>query len=537
MNRIRLIGIAVLLLTVVVLSVFTGCPKKQAGGTGTDSAGQGGRVVRPTPSEATDWGHIEVRVYAGDERIGAESELFLYAPSDHKYAVAEIKDGISEKVPVGKYDLEVVYVDDYGSERIKWVEGIQIVAGKTFKEKVSFDFGRLAVKVGGAGTSYTASDISVAVFPSGEKRRAVAEGWADSSLEVLVGTYDVLFEIVKGGTPQKMWERGIEIQANRTTTVEVNFSGGSLIVRLQGGASLPGTSVDIFSVGNRSHPIARCEPGEEIDIDPGSYDIRIRVGRGSKAYEYWEENVNVAMGKTNKVDIKLPVGTVKVNSFSSGGGQIAGTEFTVFVYSPGDSSNAILYLNGAETFTLDPGSYDIRVEYSNSQNKPSVWIKGLSIRAGQHKTLRADFEITSITTIVKVGKEELPGNQVKVYYCYEYDESSYAGVTISGVPAILESGSYKIKVQYTGGPVLIEEWAGTHRAQTGKAITVEHSLKAGWVTFTKNSGQLSCLTQKGIEIAVNIGDKILIPQGVYTLTTPEGEIITLDIGAGGKHEY
>jgi hypothetical protein len=536
-----LLALVVVVFTAVAITLVA-CPRKKTGdaGRGGIASNAGGgqvEVIDNAIPPGAETGKMEIRVYVAGDRVGSDCEIFVFRPDDLEHAIAKPKDGETQLLEVGTYDVQVVYTDDSGMEHTKWFEGLEVAKDAILSEKLAFDFGSLTVEVGGAGTAYTAADIEVSVFPEGRSRKPVAEGAADAPIDLLDGKYDVLMELRKGSSRDEVWERGVVIAEGETTSIEVNFSGGSLVVRLQGGKSLPGAHVYVYDAGDTSNPVADGEPGEEMNIGPGTYDILVTLGGGGTRYEYWEKGVEVRRGKTNRVDIKLPVGSVKVNAFSSGGGQIAGTEFTVFVYESGNTSNSILAVNGAETFTLDEGVYDLRVEYTNSQNRPSVWINKVSIANGQHQTLRADFEVTSITTTVFIRDEELSGDKVQVYYYPVGDENKVAGSTISGQPAILEAGEYKIKVQWTGGPVVIEEWVATRRAESGKSLMVEHRLKAGWAVFKTKSGEVIGLSVRNVQVSVNLGDKILLPQGVYYLRTPEGETVTLDIGAGGTHEY
>ncbi len=532
------LGFAVFV-ALVILSLAVSCPRRQKKGIdqgiapGTELSTN---IVAPPISDEENAGELQILAYAAGERLGSSAQIFLYNPGDSKHAIATLSDGKPQKLNAGKYDVEMVYVDRFNVERIKWAYGLDVTPGTMLKEKIEFENGTISFDVGGAGTTYTAGDISVNVYAPGTTTRPVAQGTADSGIDVLEGTYDVQIELKKGTKSDEIWEKGIAVKPGETTSIEVNFSGGGLVVTVQGGTALPGAVLEVFSAGTTTNPAATGVPGENFEVPPGKYDIKLSVGEGKGAYEYWQKGVEVVKGKSNKVDLALPVGTVKVNAFASGGGQIAGTEVTIYVYKPSDTSSAVLYMNGAETFALDEGTYDIRVEYTNSQDKPSVWIRGAKVAAGKHHTLRADFQATSITTIVKAGNEELPGKDVQVYYYREGNDSNYAGAVIAGAPAILESGRYRIKVEYTGKPVSFEEWAGTFTAESGKAVTVEYKLKGGFVRFRNVSGELRGLSVRDVEIRVNTGDKVLLPHGVYTLRTDEGDVLTVEAG-GATIEY
>ncbi len=544
MTRTHIVIIALLAFTLIVTMIYTCQMKKFGIGSRTDGDipmigdGQGddalvGGYVIP---EGADTGQLTVVVYVDKDRVGAESEIFVYRAGLHDSALVQIKDGIAQMLEVGSYDVQVVYIDDAGMKHEKWVEKLQLVSGESLSEKVSFEYGQLAVDVGGAGTSYTASDIVVEVFPTGETKKSVAKATADSAINLLDGKYDVRFYVEFIAGIDEVWENEVEVKPGLTTTVEVNFSGGALIVTLQKGKPLPGAKITVFDKGKTDNPVAEGDPGEELNVQPGVYDILVTIGEAKTKYEYWEKDVEVKKGKTNRVNITLPVGTIKVNAFSGSGSQIAGTEFDVYVYRKDETSNSLLNVNGADTFTLEAGSYDMRVEFTNSQAQPSVWIRDVGVTKGEHQTLRAEFSVTSITTTVKVGNEELPGNKVNIYY-YREGSADYSGMTISGQPAVLDAGKYKIKVEWYGGEVNIEEWVGTETAEAGETLKLEHKLNAGWAFFNTQSGELNGLSVKNVKINVSVGDKVLLPAGVYYLKTADGEAITLDIGAGGNHEY
>jgi hypothetical protein len=544
MTRTHIIIIVALAFVLIVSVIYT-CQMKRFGmDRGTTANGTHSNAGLPdlTTSqtyvvpEGADTGQIEVIAYVDEDRVGADSEIFVYRAGLHEEPLVQVKDGIVQILEVGTFDVQVIYTDDSGMKHEKWIENLQLVAGDTLSEKVYFDFGQLAIDVGGAGTSYTASDISVEVYPPGETNKEVVKSTADSVIDLLDGKYDVKLSLDLDNKEDELWEKDVEIKPNETTRVEVNFSGGSLIIRLQDGKSLPGAKVAVYKEGETSNSVAEGDPGEELNVDPGKYDVLVTVGEAKTKYEYWEKGIEVKKGKTNRVDIKLPVGTIKVNAFSSGGNQIAGTEVDVYVYNKGETSDSILSVNGAETFTLEAGVYDLRVEYTNSQAQPSVWIRDVNVKEGEHQTLRADFSVTSITTTVIVGNEELPGDKVQIYY-YREGSDDYSGLTISGQPAILDAGDYRIKVEWSGDQLPIVEWIGTKTAKSGESLNIEYKMNAGWAVFNTQSGELNGLSVENIKIDVSVGDKILLPAGVYFLRTASGESVTLDIGAGGTHEF
>ncbi|MEP0814985.1 MAG: hypothetical protein HRF49_10015 [bacterium] len=538
----RTVAIVAVVLVVIVVAVIATIPRKRpaGGGAGMDAAGN----FIPPPSgpgepgkfDVEGAGQLEIRVYAGEDRVGDSSELYVCAPDDHEHPVAEPEDGIAETLKAGDYDVLAVYKDKFGVERKKWKTGLTVEDGKLLREEIKFDFGYIAVDLGGAGTAYTAKDVEVAVFPPGDETSVLASGKADKPVKVLEGTYDVRLVLGTGKNSEPLWRRDVKVEEGKTATLEANFSGGSLVVILQGGKALPGAKVAVHESGDTSSPIAQGEPGDEFPIDPGTYDVKVSVGEGEGEYEHWEKGVAVEAGKVNRVNISLPVGTIKVNAFTTGGGQIPGHDFYVYVYNQGESANSIVKSSGEWTIALEPANYDLRVEYTNSQDKPSVWISGVAVAEGKHQTLRADFQSTSITVIATVGGKEVPGNLIQVYYYPAADTSRYITSTIGGVPATLSEGRYKIKVEYTGKPKSFEEWAGDVSLESGKAKTVTHALEAGWAKFVTTGGELTDARNES-HGTVAVGDEVLLPIGVYFLTNEEGVRLMVEVGPGaGKTE-
>lgn len=481
-------------------------------------------------------GGLHIIGFAADKRLGPEAQVIVYNSGDNRRAITRTEAGRQIRLASGKYDVELVYTDDFGIKRSKRAYGIEIEPGRTHLQRIEFQNGMLELNLSPDGTQTSNNEVVATIYSSASGTRPIIQGTLNSELVILEGTYDVKIETQHRARAQVMWIKNVVVKPTQRTILVVDFNKDSswLTVAVQGTTVLPGVVVKAFEFGKTNEPVAISEPGKYYQVSPGKYDIKVEVGKGNGAYEYWKRNIEVVSGKTNYADITLPVGTVKVNAFTVGGEQIPGTECTVFVYAPGDTSQSLLNMNCAETFALHEGTYDLRVEYTNAQDDPSDWIRGVRVMPGEHQMLRAEFKATGITTVVNAGGEEIPGNLMQVFYYRYGNDTEPAGIILAEAPAILESGWYRVKVVYTGEPLPFEEWAGTIYAESGKPLTLNYKLKGGYVLFSSTGGTITGTAIGSANIPVNIGEKILLPKGFYTFRTSNGEVKLIEVGGSLK---
>jgi len=319
---------------------------------------------------------------------------------------------------------------------------------------------------------------------------------------------------------------------------------GLLLVAVNNEDYMPGTDVQVFEPGYPETPVAQAEVGEEIVLPAGIYDVKVGIGRSDARVECLSKGIEIPSDGGKKLSLTLPVGTIKVNSFTRNNErmnesnfitlrkQIEGADTTVYFYEPGNTSDNLFFVNGAETFPVDPGTYDLRVEFTAADDKQSNWIKNVSVVPGKHQLLQGYFSAWELKTDVYVGGDKLPADLFEVYYYPLGETENFVCSKVGSAPAVLSAGSYDIRVGLTKGPYNFKQWMGNTYGRSGQSRTFRADLDAGVLVCNREPGSISLEGESTILCTASLGDKIFLPSGSYTYITSSGEPKSFTVSKG-----
>ena len=217
-----------LTLLLLAMTLVTGCSKKNAGPPAPELPPDGVSGI-PAPAErATDMAAVEnpiagavkevkakvldkpaddktkglVRVKVldldGPVDVSDDTHLEVWKPgSDPEEQKPEMVDWASHEpaVPVGTWDIRLIYDQGGACKAIGWVKNVTVVAGKLWKAEVIFAAPMQWVRIYGTlGGDDVADNMHVDVFKSGtdqQEFQPIASFWSTQKVPLLAGTYDL----------------------------------------------------------------------------------------------------------------------------------------------------------------------------------------------------------------------------------------------------------------------------------------------------------------------------------------------------------
>ncbi len=267
----------------------------------------------------------------------------------------------------GKYDVAVTHLGLEGDAERRIAE-VEVRPGETTERVVDFGVGRLAVK---ATRNGALEDCSVQVYRAGTQEQ-IASGRtytaASSNPQVFAlgpGTYDVSVQSVRveGGVPQRL--TGVEVRQGETTTRDVDFSAGTLAIRVTRNGKLSDATVTVHPAGakeqaaaGRTYVSASSNP-KRFELASGTYDVRVRALEIADAPEATFTGVVVQPGEPAERAHDFPSGTLTTHATHAG----AGWDATVAVRRAGTRESVAggRTYGRPKAFELSPGEYEVEM--------------------------------------------------------------------------------------------------------------------------------------------------------------------------------
>jgi Ca-activated chloride channel family protein len=331
----------------------------------------------------------------------------------------------------------------------KTAQEFRVAVQKVVKE--SQNFGYLRVTALRNGKSITAH---MEVFLQGEKQ-GISSGRTETDAKspgrkLKPGVYDLLVVDRETATKPEVRIEGITIGAGKTTTKDVDFSGGAirLTVQKEGKPSFAwvrvneaGTENKVTGSDTSSHnPVT-------LHLVPGTYDVIVTDDRVKPPQKVIFSQVTIKPGTTIEKTADFSEGFLSVEVLVNGKKDAAG----LYIYqagidkrvATGDTSS-----DNPKVFKLVPGSYDLKVVYRKSKPEREVRFNGIQITGGETVEKRAEFGegLLSVEVLVN-GQKGSAG-------LYIYDAGTNKRVTTGDTSRYnpktfkLNPGAYNLKVAY-----------------------------------------------------------------------------------------
>ncbi len=314
-------------------------------------------------------------------------------------------------------------------------------------------FARVESRVTNGGLPLAPGDVRVFLQRSGGPGEIVAEGDARVALRVPPGRYDLRLLLAPSRDHQTLWFRDIELAEGERIVKQAEFSSGQLSFEAAVGSSeaVAGQVVAyVFSPQDHDQIITSMRSREIAVLSAGSYDLRVvfTVESEEKGVK-WLRDVPVEVAGHTRRKVKFRHGALLVEAHNAGE-EIQYGAVALTVYAAGDEQEEAVDSGLAGVpLSLERGRYDVKATFTDSNDRPSRWLRSLEIV--EDETLEETIVFSSGALIVNVemaGGPQLAGFQVYIYYYAAGDHQQPVAYTPSGEPAVLESGRYDLRAHF-----------------------------------------------------------------------------------------
>ena len=295
----------------------------------------------------------------------AETKIYVYKTGDHSKEITFGYSGLDIFVPIGTYDLKI---DWRGTTQ--WLNNVKIEKYSKVKQQVIFPLGRLVVKA--SISDGTPTDASITVTPIGGVNGIEVQKNDKGEVASLI----IKGQVVKVGGKEDEVIAKLNPELKRSEPTKEGEGGKDSIITYY--YRILGTNIDLtFSKLengssllkniNYNERIAAGIAGEEIELNPGEYDVRVEHERIMK----WIRNVKINDKQKTDQAISFPAGKIIITSDNSEKAK----EAKVAVYLEGRYE--VMEKGGkiGEGISIVPGRYDILITINDKKQ----WIRGVEV--------------------------------------------------------------------------------------------------------------------------------------------------------------
>jgi hypothetical protein len=374
-------------------------------------------------------------------------------------------------VPAGTYDVRVEYSASDDRQEA-WIENLEVKARETYEGQADFSAGTLRVRVTAGRKTMSAGAARCEIYRAGDRTAPLTSKRPSEPALVAEGNYDVRIVLLEQEKEKSaVWLRDIAVERGVLVEKEAAFQEGALLItaRNRGQAlAAPGVALSIYRAGDAQQQLVdQAIAGEPLRLETGRYDVKAVLTASRDQPEVWFRGVEIRDGETANRSADFAAGFIKVSAQIEGGEQLDGFRAYAYVYSSKDHQQAITYFPAGETVLLSEGSYDVRVEFTRSNDRPDVWKYGIAVRAGQVAEYRAAFRAGRlIVRCLRAGKELL-GDNVFVAAFAKGERRTPVAQARSSEELLLQAGEYDLRLRATAVPSK-EIWVSGVNVRSGR---------------------------------------------------------------------
>ncbi|HZO54540.1 MAG TPA: hypothetical protein VFB63_17640, partial [Bryobacteraceae bacterium] len=234
--------------------------------------------------------------------------LSIYRAGDVQHElIDQAIAGAPLRLETGRYDVKAVLTAASDQPEL-WFRGIEIRDGETANRSADFAAGFLKVSARIEGGEQLDGFRAYAyVYSSKDHQQAITYFPAGETALLSEGSYDVRVEFARSNDHPDVWKYGVAVRAGQVAEYRAAFRTGRLIVRcLRAGKELLGDNVFVsaFAKGERRTPAAQARSSEEMVLQAGEYDVRLRT-TAAPPKEIWVSGVNVRSGQLSEQNARI----------------------------------------------------------------------------------------------------------------------------------------------------------------------------------------------------------------------------------------
>ena len=311
------------------------------------------------------------------------------------------------------------------------------------------DLGELEVRVENADLRLRADEYVLQIFDSASGALVAAGGTSDVTT-LAPGEYD-LRVMVPGVWPEQMSNvQGLAVPGGRRTRVDFDFSFGELdlhydAARLSNSAEL--VKIQVFTEPRSDTPVISFIAGETVKLEAGRYNLRVvRTVETREKQVRWLEGVDIKQGRQRTVAVAFERGLLQVDA-TNAGATILAADGTVSVFAAGDNSQKIIETGPLNVpIVLPTGTYDLRVTYDRSDDRPVRSVRSVVIVDAETQRVHVEFDSGELVVHARTAAGELlPEYHAYIYLYQRSDHRNAIAYVPAGHPLRLSAGRYDIR--------------------------------------------------------------------------------------------
>ena len=409
------------------------------------------------------------------------------------------------------------------------------------------DVSSITCRATNPGLQLGADDGRVFVHPEGRADEVIAEGEFFENLEVPQGRYDIRILLSRSRDRQSKWLRSIAVGVGEGALCEVAFTSGELQVDATAGASAETERLVVYVYAEDDHEalLASMFASEAAFIAAGRYDLRVVLTEDSEEKDVqWLKGVIVETGLRTRMNVVFQRGTLLVKAENAAKELPLGA-VTFNVHRADDEQREVLDAGTADVpLSLPVGRYDVHVTFSASHDRPSRWLYGIEIEDDDTCEQTVKFSSGAATVAVELQDGgSVDDFSAYVYYYLPGDHQTPVAYTRPGGHAVLEAGSYDVRVSYLRSDDQPDLWLRSVEVEPGGVATRTASFASGRLLVRAYAGDGSELVGDNVFVYVYGAGERARPIAkarsgeILILTTGEYDVRAADTRVPGREVW
>ncbi|MDH3628808.1 MAG: hypothetical protein OEV00_06800 [Acidobacteriota bacterium] len=284
------------------------------------------------------------------------------------------------------------------------------------------------------------------IYEPEKREQYLGWGHPEKTVRVEAGTYDIVVHYKNDLVIGRRTFKKVNVAGKYVVKVDFKLAEAELQLDItRGGEPAPrfAAQYQIHEAGKRGKPLTTRRPGTTVVLEPGYYDIEVKLRDGRGLKSTWLENYLIENRTSDAIEMGLPPTRLTLEIVENGRQrEDSGVRFAVF--RTGESRRPFREGRSGEPLGLPEGRYDIALyDRQSSRRDPVRWIRDLVVRGETRREVELRPQAaTRLTINIKNGGQSLDRGWFHVYRVG--DRRRPIQVAGSGETIEIEEGVYDI---------------------------------------------------------------------------------------------
>jgi hypothetical protein len=286
----------------------------------------------------------------------------------------------------------------------------------------------------------------------------LAWGHGDRPARLPDGTYDLVIRYEDDQVVEETLRARVMLAGDVEERIDFGFAVARLTLEVtSGGRPIPtfAGSYAVYRSGQRDRPLIRKRPGDELRVQPGTYDIEVAYRDGTGLQTLWIDGYYLEGSRYETVELGTATAHLTLTLLDDGR-PIPPQGGSWRVYRPGQRSGPLAERRSGERAGLEPGRYDVGVFYETERAHVERWLTDLELVEDQEREIEMMRATSTLRVDITGPVEHLGAAWCSVYAAGRRDAPV---VTARGGEELpLDPGTYDIGCFLREGGLRAEAW-------------------------------------------------------------------------------